>query len=330
MTARPALARQGRWKAAGNGGEPGEPVLSGGPGLLSWWPRSGRRGPVQDGGRAAAAWIGPSYLVLAFIFAFPILWNLIESVYSSSYGKSSFVGLANFRQAVDSGQFFSSLLLTLYWTAGVFAGQFLLGLLLALFFNQQIWVARFLKPLLIVPWAVPGIVSSTAWVFMYSQGGLVDEILGPFFRVPPAWLSEPSLAMPAVIVAGIWKGAPFYFVMILAGLQSIPEELVEAARLDGASRLQALLLVRLPYIRKILAATAVLGLIWTANYFDGIYLMTGGGPINATQTLPIWIYNTAFADFNLNLASALSVVLLLLVLIVAVPYLLIRRRADAG
>jgi multiple sugar transport system permease protein len=288
-----------------------------------------RRRPDRNGLATASVWIGPSYLIFVLIMAFPIVWNIVQSFFSSTYGKSTFVGLSNFKQIVDSGQFLSSFLLTLYWTAGVFAGQFVLGLLLAMFFNRKLWISRFLRPLILIPWAIPGIVSSTAWVFLYSQGGLVDQILRPFFKTGPAWLAEPKLVMPAVIVAGIWKGAPFYFLMLLAGLQSIPVELLEAARLDGANRWQILTRVELPYIRNIVGLTSVLGLIWTANYFDGIYLMTGGGPVNASTTLPIWIYNTAFSNFNLSEASALSVILLMVVLLVALPYLVRRRGYDA-
>lgn len=277
--------------------------------------------------RAAITWIGPSYLIFILVMAFPLVWNIVQSFFSTSYGQSSFVGLANYRQIISSGQFYSAFWLTLYWTAGVFAGQFILGLALALFFNRRIRIARYLRPFLLVPWAVPGIVSSTSWVFLYSQHGLINQILSPFLRAGPAWLADPHLAMPAVIIAGIWKGAPFYFLMLLAGLQSIPPQLAEAARLDGAGRFTILLRIELPYIRNILAVTSALGLIWTANYFDGIYLMTGGGPVNDTTTLPIWIYNTAFSDFNLSEASALSVLLLVIVLIIAVPYLL-RRRGD--
>jgi putative chitobiose transport system permease protein len=160
---------------------------------------------------------------------------------------------------------------------------------------------------------------------MYSQNGLIDQILKPLLGVAPAWLASPTLAMPAVTVAGIWKGAPFYFLMILAGLQSIPRELVEAAQVDGSSRFRVLVSVEMPYIRNVLAVTSVLGLIYTANYFDGIYLMTQGGPINATMTLPIWIYNTAFTDFNLSEASALSVILLVIVLVLTIAALRQRR-----
>lgn len=288
-----------------------------------------RRQTGDHGLAAAAVWIGPSYLIFILIMAFPIVWNIVESFYASSYGKSSFAGLANFRQIVDSGQFGSSFLLTLYWTAGVFTGQFVLGLLLALFFNRALWISRYIKPFILIPWAIPGIVSSTAWTFLYAQGGLVDEILGPFFKTGPAWLAEPNLVMPAVIVAGIWKGAPFYFLMLLAGLQTIPAEMIEAAKLDGANRWQILTRIELPYLRNLIGLTSALGLIWTANYFDGIYLMTGGGPVNASMTLPIWIYNTAFSNFNLSEASAMSVILLLLIGIIALPYLVSRRGEDA-
>jgi multiple sugar transport system permease protein len=270
-------------------------------------------------------WIGPSYLVFLAIMAFPVIWNVAISFFSVSYGSDRFVGWSNYAHIFQSSQFYSSLWLTIYWTASVFVGQFLLGLLLALFFNRQLWVGKFLKPLMIIPWAVPGIVAATAWSFMYSQNGLIDQVLKPLFGVAPAWLASPTLAMPAVIVAGVWKGAPFYFLMILAGLQSIPREIVEAAQVDGASRFRVLVSVELPYISNVLAVTSVLGLIWTANYFDGIYLLTQGGPINATMTLPIWIYNTAFTDFNLSEASALSVILLVIVLVLTIPALRQRR-----
>jgi multiple sugar transport system permease protein len=256
---------------------------------------------------------------------FPAIWNVAISFFSVSYGSDKFVGWSNYSHILESSQFYSSLWLTVYWTTSVFAGQFLLGLILAVFFNRKLWVGRYLKPLLIIPWAVPGIVAATAWSFLYSQNGLIDQVLKPVLGVAPAWLASPTLAMPAVIVAGIWKGAPFYFLMILAGLQAVPRELVEAAQVDGAGRLRVLVAVEMPYIANVLAVTSVLGLIWTANYFDGIYLMTQGGPINATMTLPIWIYNTAFTDFNLSEASALSVLLLVIVLVLTVPALRQRR-----
>ncbi len=278
------------------------------------------RGP-RRGGLAAVGWIGPSYLVFVVIMAFPALWNVVESLYQTSYGENKFVGLSNYGSIFGSGQFYSSLLLTVYWTAGVFLGQFLVGLALAVFFNRDLWIGKFVKPLLIIPWALPGIVVATAWTFMYSETGLINDVLGLFMKNPPVWLTDSHYVMPAVIVAGIWKGTPFFFLMLLAGLQSVPREMIEAAQIDGAGRLRILVLVELPYIRNIVAVTSLLSVIWTMNYFDGIYLMTQGGPLNETNTLPIWIYNTAFGEFDLNKASALAVVLMVIVLILCVPAL---------
>lgn len=307
------MHRRLAWAPAGTsgveGGAPPPPVRSG-----RW-----RRGKGDLA--AALAWIGPSYAVFLAIMAFPAVWNIAISFFSVSYGHNTFVGLANYRQILGSGQFYSSLWLTFYWTASVLAGQFLVGLLLALLFNRPMWVTKYLRPLMVIPWALPGIVAATSWTFIYSQNGLIDQALKSLFGIAPAWLASPTLAMPAVIIAGIWKGAPFYFLMLLAGLQSIPRELVEAAQVDGASRLRVLVSVEMPYIANVLTVTLILGLIWTANYFDGIYLLTQGGPINATMTLPIWIYNTAFSSFNISEASALSVILLVIVLALAVPAL---------
>ena len=136
--------------------------------------------------------------------------------------------------------------------------------------------------------------------------------------------------MLAVIIAAAWKGFPFYFLRLLAGLQSVPVETRESAKIDGAGPVQTLVRVVAPQMRAIITTSLVLGVIATSNYFDGIYLMTAGGPSGATLTLPVWLYNTAFADFDFARASALSVVILLIVLVPVVVRLLIGSRRERG
>jgi len=139
-------------------------------------------------------------------------------------------------------------------------------------------------------------------------------------------LANSRTALVAVIIAAAWKGFPFYFLLLLAGLQSVPVETREAARVDGASSAQTLFRVVLPQMRAIVTTSLVLGVIATSNYFDGVYLMTGGGPSGATLTLPVFLYDTAFSNFDFTRASALSVIILLIVLVPVVVRLIIGTR----
>nr|WP_240895958.1 sugar ABC transporter permease [Kineococcus siccus] len=209
--------------------------------------------------------------------------------------------------------------------------QFGLGALAALVADRNTWFVRRARSLLIIPWVLPGVVAANIWVVFYTDRGLVNSALSLIgLPTQQAWLANSDTAMIAVIVAAAWKGFPFYFLLLLAGLQSVPAETREAARVDGASSFQTLTRVVLPQMRAIITTSLVLGVIATSNYFDGVYLMTQGGPSQATLTLPVWLYNTAFANFDFARASALSVVILLIVLVpVVVRLVLVGRRGRA-
>jgi multiple sugar transport system permease protein len=165
---------------------------------------------------------------------------------------------------------------------------------------------------------------------MYANdAGLINVTLRSLGlgRLTHAWIARPDTAMEAAILLGVWKGFPFYMVMLLAGLQNISHELIEAARIDGATNWQMLRRIQLPLLRPVTTTSILLGIIWTSNYFDGIFLLTGGGPARATQTLPIYIYLTGFSTFDLPKASAASVLLLVIVLALAAGYLFLSQRA---
>jgi ABC-type sugar transport system permease subunit len=173
---------------------------------------------------------------------------------------------------------------------------------------------RIARPVLILPWALPGVVVAFTWVFLYDEHGLVNGFLGLLgLDSTTAWLADSSTALPAVMVAAAWKGFPFYFLLLLAGLQSVPAETREAARIDGASAWQTLLHVVIPQMRAVITMSLALGAIATSNYLDGVYLMTGGGPSGSTEILPVWIYNVAFNQFDIPKGSALSVIILVVV-----------------
>jgi multiple sugar transport system permease protein len=214
------------------------------------------------------------------------------------------------------------------WTLGVTIGQVVVGLYFALLLHQRFpgrWLARMA---VIIPWVLPGVVVAVTWRFMYSQDfGLINLVLrelglGQFAH---AWLGDRQTAMLAVIVVGIWKGFGFYTLMFLAGMQTIPVELYEAAKIDGATGRQQLFGITLPLLRPVMITSTVLGLIWTSNYFEAIFVMTGGGPARSTETLPMFIYNTGFTFYRIEEAMAGSNLLMLIVLVMLGLYALVVR-----
>lgn len=271
-------------------------------------------------------WLVPAFALLIFVVGYPILQNIIASFTTAQNGGTAFVGFAQYVQLLQDPTFYQSVLLTIVWTVGVTALQFFLGAVSALAADRSSWFVRRVRPVLIIPWVLPGVVAANIWVVFYNDNGLINKILTSVgLPTQQAWLADSNTAMIAVIVAAAWKGFPFYFLLLLAGLQSVPAETREAAKVDGAGPFQTLTRVVLPQMRAIIITSLVLGVIATSNYFDGIYLMTAGGPSGSTQTLPIWLYNTAFTNFDFAKASALSVIILLLVLVPVVVQLVAQR-----
>ncbi len=278
-----------------------------------------------------------AFIVLGLIVIYPMIYNVINSTFSTpDYdGAAEFIGLKNYQVLLRDPRLYDALRLTILWTVSCTCLQYIVGLAAALLLNRKLSILRWVRPFYILPWIIPGVVAAMAFRFMYaSDVGLINVTmrslgLGSFTR---AWIANPDTAMGAAILLGVWKGFPFYMIILLAGLQNIPVELTEAARIDGANPWQVFRHITFPLLIPISSISILLGVIATSNYFDGIYLLTGGGPARATQTLPIYIYNVAFSVFDLPKASAASVVLLILVVIFASVYLFITqatRRRNA-
>lgn len=271
--------------------------------------------------------IAPAFLVMIAIIVYPILDNFRASLMSEPTisRPARFVGLDQYQKIVHDPVFGPALKNTLLWTFGVTVMQFCLGLVLALLLNHQFRARSLFRSLAIIPWVMPGIVVAVVWRFLYADDfGMINVSLRSLGLdgLTRAWLANATTALPAVMVAGAWKGFGFYLVMLLAGLQAIPGELYEAARLDGANRAQLLRDITLPLLRPVILMSVILGSIWTSNYFEAIYVLTGGGPARLTETLPIYIYKTAFQFFHLNLAIAGSIILLFIVMVLVTTYLI--------
>lgn len=268
----------------------------------------------------------PALAVIGFVIVAPLLISIAYSFTNLSLieGTDSFIGLANYRQLLNDPTFYQSLWNTLVLGVSPVAGGFLIGFGQALLLNEAMAGRSLLRGLTLLPWVVPQIVVSFLFLFMYNPSvGVVNVLLtklGLTSRFIP-WLALPGTAPPAVAIAYVWTEAPFFMLMLLAGLQTIPPELIEAARVDGAGWWQRLRHIILPSIRRIIAISTILMVVWNFNNFTIIWPLTQGGPVNATLTFAVWVYRQAFQNFDLGTASTIGVAWLILLLVVTFFYL---------
>jgi multiple sugar transport system permease protein len=268
--------------------------------------------------------------VLVLVPAAQTVWMSLHDVVLFRPRVRPFVGLANYAAALADPVFWDSLLTSLIWVVVAVGLQFLLGLAAALLLNRRFAWRGMARALIVVPWALPSVIIGLIWTWMLDFNlGLVNEIgarLG-LLAHPIPWLSQPGTALAAVILAVVWQGFPFFAVTLLAGLQSIPVELYEAAALDGAGPVARFRNVTLPGIAGVMTTALLLRMIWVANSLDLILVMTGGGPGTATQTLPLHAFLTAWSGGNYGQGSALAVILTLLLLGVVIAYLVRRGKS---
>lgn len=246
-----------------------------------------------------------------------------NSVNIIKQGEMHFVGLQNYAQMISDPVFHIALRNTAIWTLGVVSLQYLLGLVVALLLNEPIPLRGLFRGLVLVPWVVPSVVAALDWRWIYAPDyGILNYVLSSIGVIsdPLQWLSDRHLAMLAVIIVGVWKSTPFMAVVLLAGLQSIPKELYDAAEVDGASMLQRFWYITFPNLRYLSMIVTMLAIIWTFNDFDIVYVMTKGGPSNATHLLSTYAYLSAFTYSDLGYAAAISVVMLVILLVFAIFY----------
>lgn len=276
----------------------------------------------------------PTLLLIGLIIVYPLVDAVGLSLTNKTFinPNPEFIGFANYTRIFDSNQFKDVVVNSFVWTIAVVAGQFVVGLAVALLFNQHFRGRGLVRSLIVIPWVTPGVIAALLWRLLYEpQLGIINGALAAIGIQDPMipWLSQGSTAMLAVIVAAIWKGAPFSVVMYLAALQNVSEDLLDAAKVDGASAWARLRHVILPEIMPIVRVTLLLTTVLTFNYFDLIYIMTGGGPLRATHIFPTWIYEQAFSQARTGLAAAYGIVSTLILLVFAVIYLreLVKRKA---
>ncbi len=290
--------------------------------------------------RACGVLLGYAYLVpvavcLGGTVVVPILKAIQMSLYNHVLIKPQeyrFIGLGNYGRLLQDDVFWLSLWNSAVWVFGSVGFQFLGGFAAALLLHQAFTGRALVRTITLLPWVIPGVVVALVWEYVYQPNyGLLNDLL---FRLGwlherVAWLSDPRLAMPAVIATNIWRGVPFFAIMLLAGLQAIPDELYEAARVDGASVTQRFWHITLPLLRPIIVVATATRIIWTFNYADLIFVMTSGGPANATQITSTYTLLQAYSNLDFGYAATLSVVLLLIMLSFTIVYLRVTRGVES-
>jgi multiple sugar transport system permease protein len=275
--------------------------------------------------------IGYSYLVPAALcmlatVVVPIILAVKMSLYADVLYKPQdyrFIGLGNYVRLVQDPVFWLTL-----WNSVVFVFGFAAALLL----QQQAFRGRALvRTLTLLPWIIPGVVVGLIWQWLYQPNyGVINDLLirAGWMQERIAWLSSPDYAMAAVVFTNVWRGIPFFAIMLLAGLQSVPDELYEAAHVDGAGVLRRFWHITLPLLRPIIVVATATRIIWTFNYADLIFVMTGGGPANATQITSTYTLLQAYSSLDFGYAGALSVVLLLVMLTFTFLYLRVTKGVE--
>ncbi len=275
-------------------------------------------------GRIAALFMLPALVFMLLFVVYPALYAVYLSMTDASLIRMdwNWVGLRNFSLLFTDSTAIKVLGNTYTYVFTVVTFQFLFGLGLAIALNSVQRGRGIYGALLFLPWVFSNIMAVTVWKWFFNDTyGVINYYIQLMGFHGVQWLSKPALAMVTVIVLNIWKGYPFSMVLLLAGLQNIPKELSEAARIDGAGRWGVLRYVTLPLLAPVMAANIVLITIYTFNVFDLVYAMTGGGPVNATEIIGLFMYRQAFTSGRLGYGSAVAVLMFLLNLLITIVYL---------
>lgn len=277
----------------------------------------------------AFALLAPAVVVVLFVIVYPLLvagqMSFYEvRIFRADRGIVGQAGLHNYQDMFANPAFWRALRITLQYVFWGVVGSFGIGLFTAVLLNQPFPGRALARVLVVLPWPIPGVVAATIFMWMFSSSfGVVNYILlqTGIVSQPVQWFTQAGPAMLAVVLATVWKGYPFFTISLLAGMQAIPKELYEAARVDGAGPVQQFRFITLPALTPVIGISLVIATLWQFRVFDIIYVMTGGGPSGATETLAIQIYREAFQYFEMSYAAAVGMVTLFLSVVATFIYL---------
>lgn len=271
-------------------------------------------------------YVGPIILLLGILLVYPLgqMFYLSFSKVAKGGSTARFVGLDNYVKVFKTPLFWLVMRNSVIWIGMNTCGQFLLGLAAALVLNQKLKFGTFFEVVMLLPWIVSASIGAITWKWIYHPDyGILNWTLSLITgrNVYLMWLGSKTMALLSVIIANTWRMFPFSMLMLLAALQAIPKTILEAAQIDAASRWQTFKYITLPCLRNIIMIIILFLIIGNLNTFIYVFIMTQGGPANSTKVFGMYIYEIAFRDLNMALASAIAVVLFLVMVFFAAVYL---------
>lgn len=267
--------------------------------------------------RVAYAFLAPTLLLFLIFRHGPAVFSLILSLFNwTLVDNPEFVGIGNFRSLASDDIFWKAMGNTLMYALYAVPPDIVIALFLAVLLNQQLRGLRFFRLAYFIPVVTATAIVAIVWQWMYQPNGIINGIVQALGFEPRFWLSDTSTVLPAIAVMAVWKHVGFNMLIFLAGLQSIPVELEEAARLDGAGRWRVFLNIKLPLLRPVIVLVTILTTIGSLQVFDSAYVMTGGGPFYASTTLVYYTYTKAFTQYQMGYGAAIAFVLFVIILAV--------------
>ncbi|HOJ88192.1 MAG TPA: sugar ABC transporter permease [Pseudothermotoga sp.] len=276
--------------------------------------------------KKAFPYLLPLIIIIAVVSVYPFVRGVLSSLYGSSiFGNAErFVGISNFKALFNDDLFWLSLRNNLIWVVCCVSLEFVFGLLIASLLNLQcVKMRNLFRALVLLPWATPPVVAGLVWRYILATNGPLNIILKTtgLMSNPPSWLITPGYSLTACVVVNIWLGLPFMSIMLLAGLQAIPSDVYEAARMDGANAFQKFCHITMPMMKSVIAVVVTLMCIWTFNTFDVVYVLTNGGPGNSSLILSLYGYQNVFAYYQRGYGASIGVISLLILLIPVSMYI---------
>ena len=274
--------------------------------------------------------IVPALVVIGAVIIFPWLFTVWMSAFDWKIGSAShFVGFDNYTGLVHNQRFIEAVARTFYFTALAVVAPLILGTIAALIFHRQFPFRGVLRGIFIMPMMATPVAVALVWTMMFHpQQGVLNYLLSLVGLPPSLWVYSPTLVIPSLVIVEIWHWTPLVMLIVLGGLAALPTEPYESARLDGASEWQLFRYITLPLVAPFLVVAAVIRTIDALKTFDTIYVITGGGPGTASETINLYLYLQAFAFYNIGDASAVVVVFFVIVLALALLLLHVRERAK--
>lgn len=279
--------------------------------------------------------VAPALLFLICFIVYPLIYNVYISLHDVKAGnlltgERPFVGLANYVSVFKGRYLLNSIKVTLLFTLGCILVQFPLGFFLAIVYTKKAKPLKKISGLLLIAYIMPVTVTGIVFKFFFLSTGVLNSMLSSLGLIKEniEWLSSTNLALFSVTLTNIWTGIAFNMILLQSGLINIPQELYESSMIDGANSIQQFFKITLPLMKNSIYMVLILGFIYTFRNFELIYVMTSGGPNNATELLSIYSYRRSFMEFNFGEGAAIAIVMLMILLVFGVMYMRILRKED--